>query len=71
VASQFRHRQVRRRFAHLLGISVKTVETHVASALADFLDSRLSLLVTGYRKTTDDALLRIPVAPSVYGAKRI
>jgi len=34
---------------------------------ADLLDDRLTLSVTAYRKTTEDALLRVPVAPSVYG----
>ncbi len=34
---------------------------------ADLFDSRLSLGVTGYRKTTDDALLSVPVAPEIYG----
>jgi len=33
----------------------------------DLLDSRLRLSITGYYKSTDDALLSIPVAPSVYG----
>src|SRR5262249_20591086 len=34
---------------------------------ADMLDSRLTLTVSGYRKTTNDALVAIEVAPSVYG----
>jgi TonB-dependent SusC/RagA subfamily outer membrane receptor len=34
---------------------------------ADLLASRITLSVTGYRKTTDDALLSVPVAASVYG----
>lgn len=34
---------------------------------ATLLDDRLSIGVTGYRKTTEDALLNMPVAPSVYG----
>lgn len=34
---------------------------------AVLLDDRLSVNVTGYRKTTEDALLDVPVAPSVYG----
>lgn len=35
---------------------------------ADLLDDRLSVSLTAYRKTTEDALLDVPVAPSVYGA---
>jgi len=35
---------------------------------ADLLDNRLTVNLTGYRKTTDDALLPFPVAPSVYGS---
>ncbi len=34
---------------------------------ADLLDSRLRLEFTGYRKTTEDALLSVPLPPSVYG----
>lgn len=34
---------------------------------ADLLDDRMSLSITGYRKTTEDALIPVPVAPSVYG----
>ena len=34
---------------------------------ADLLDSRVSLSLTAYRKTTDDALVNVPLAPSVYG----
>ncbi len=34
---------------------------------ADVLDSRVTVSVTGARKTTTDALLEVPVAPSVYG----
>ena len=34
---------------------------------ADLLDDRLTLSFTGYRKTTRDALMRVPVPPSVYG----
>ncbi|MHB1223658.1 MAG: TonB-dependent receptor plug domain-containing protein [Gemmatimonadaceae bacterium] len=34
---------------------------------AELLDSRLSLDVNGYRKSTTDAIMRVPVAPSVYG----
>ena len=34
---------------------------------ADFLDSRLSVTFTGYRKMRYDALESVPVAPSVYG----
>ena len=35
---------------------------------ADLLDDRLMVSFTAYRKTTEDALLRVPVAPSVYGS---
>ena len=35
---------------------------------ADLLADRLTLSFTGYRKTTTDALLAVPVAPSVYGS---
>src|SRR5690606_34754173 len=35
---------------------------------ADLLDDRLMISFTAYRKTTEDALLRVPVAPSVYGS---
>jgi len=35
---------------------------------ADVFDDRISLSVTGFRKTTVDALIDVPVAPSVYGA---
>jgi hypothetical protein len=38
---------------------------------ADLLADRLSLSVTGYRKTRDDALLRVPVPPSVNGGGEI
>ena len=31
----------------------------------DLFDSRLSLVVTGYRKTTADALLATPLPPSI------
>ena len=34
---------------------------------ADLLNDRLTLSITGYRKTTTDALLSVPLAPSVYG----
>src|SRR5690606_28352021 len=34
---------------------------------ADLLEDRLHVSVTGYRKTTDDMLLPVPVASSVYG----
>src|SRR5690606_21157973 len=34
---------------------------------ADLLDGRLTITATGYRKTTDDALLYVPVAPEIYG----
>jgi TonB-linked SusC/RagA family outer membrane protein len=34
---------------------------------ADLLDDRLSLGVTGYRKTREDALMQLPLPPSVYG----
>lgn len=34
---------------------------------ADLLGDRINLTVTGYRKTRDDALLQVPVPPSVYG----
>jgi len=34
---------------------------------ADLLNNGLSVGITGYRKTTDDFLLDVPVAPSVYG----
>lgn len=34
---------------------------------ADMLNDRLRLSLTGYRKTTVDALMSVPVAPSVYG----
>ena len=34
---------------------------------ADLLDDRLTLSFTGYRKTTRDALMKVPVPPSVYG----
>jgi TonB-linked SusC/RagA family outer membrane protein len=34
---------------------------------ADLLADRLTLTVTGYRKTRTDALLSVPVPPSVYG----
>src|SRR5262249_27251251 len=34
---------------------------------ADLFESRLTVSLTGYRKTTDDALLSAPVAPSVNG----
>ncbi|HEX7120592.1 MAG TPA: SusC/RagA family TonB-linked outer membrane protein [Longimicrobiales bacterium] len=33
----------------------------------DLLDDRFAVGFTGYRKTTKDALLSVPVAPSVYG----
>jgi TonB-linked SusC/RagA family outer membrane protein len=35
---------------------------------ADVLDDRLSLGVTGYRKTRVDALMQVPLPPSVYGS---
>lgn len=35
---------------------------------ADLLDSRLTLSISGYRKTTEDALLNVPVAASVGGS---
>jgi TonB-linked SusC/RagA family outer membrane protein len=35
---------------------------------ADLFDDRLSLAVTGYRKTRVDALMQVPLPPSVYGA---
>jgi len=35
---------------------------------ADMLDDRISVSFTGYRNTTKDALLDVPLAPSVYGA---
>lgn len=35
---------------------------------ADLLDDRLTLSFTGFRKTTTDALMSVPLAPSVYGA---
>jgi TonB-dependent SusC/RagA subfamily outer membrane receptor len=35
---------------------------------ADLFADRLSVSVTGYRQTTKDALLAVPVAPSVYGS---
>jgi hypothetical protein len=34
---------------------------------ADLLDDRISLGVTGYRKTRIDALMNVPLPPSVYG----
>ncbi len=34
---------------------------------ADLLDNRLRLTFTGVRKTTDDMLLSVPLAPSIYG----
>jgi TonB-linked SusC/RagA family outer membrane protein len=34
---------------------------------ADLLNDRLSLGVTGYRKTREDALMQLPLPPSVYG----
>jgi TonB-linked SusC/RagA family outer membrane protein len=34
---------------------------------ADLFSDRVTLSVTGYRKTRDDALLEVPVPPSVYG----
>jgi TonB-dependent SusC/RagA subfamily outer membrane receptor len=34
---------------------------------ADLFGDRVTLSVTGYRKTRDDALLQVPVPPSVYG----
>jgi len=34
---------------------------------ADLLSDRVTLTVTGYHKTRDDALLEVPVPPSVYG----
>jgi len=34
---------------------------------ADLFADRLSISVTAYRKTTKDAILNVPVAPSVYG----
>ena len=34
---------------------------------ADLFGGRLSLSFTGYRKTTRDAILSVPIAPSVYG----
>jgi TonB-linked SusC/RagA family outer membrane protein len=35
---------------------------------ADLLGDRLTLGVTGFRKTTTDAMLSVPLAPSVYGS---
>src|SRR5690606_23182192 len=35
---------------------------------AGLLDDRLTVSLTAYRKTTEDALLSVPVAPSVYGS---
>ncbi|MBX6332526.1 MAG: TonB-dependent receptor, partial [Gemmatimonadaceae bacterium] len=35
---------------------------------ADLLDDRLSVGITAYRKTRYDALMSVPVAPSVYGS---
>lgn len=35
---------------------------------ADFLDDRLSVGITAYRKMRHDALISVPVAPSVYGS---
>jgi len=35
---------------------------------ADFLDDRFTLSFTSFRKTTTDAILSVPLAPSVYGA---
>jgi TonB-linked SusC/RagA family outer membrane protein len=34
---------------------------------ADLLNDRLSLGVTGYRKTREDALMQLPLPPSIYG----
>jgi TonB-linked SusC/RagA family outer membrane protein len=34
---------------------------------ADLLDDRLTVGLTGYKKTTTDALVNVPVPPSVYG----
>lgn len=34
---------------------------------ADLLHSRLSISLTGYRKTRNDALLQVPLPPSIYG----
>ncbi|HEU4643134.1 MAG TPA: TonB-dependent receptor [Gemmatimonadaceae bacterium] len=34
---------------------------------ADLLDDRVSLSVTGYRKTREDALMQFPLPPSVFG----
>jgi len=34
---------------------------------ADLFDDRINVTFTGYRKTTKDALVSVPVAPSVYG----
>jgi TonB-linked SusC/RagA family outer membrane protein len=35
---------------------------------ADLFDDRLTLSLTGFRKTTTDAMLSVPLPPSVYGA---
>lgn len=37
---------------------------------ASFLDNRLDLAFTAYRQTTKDALLAVPVAPSVFGENK-
>ncbi len=38
---------------------------------ADVFDDRLTLSVTGFQKTTRDAMLDVPLAPSVYGSASV
>ncbi|MBX6330256.1 MAG: TonB-dependent receptor [Gemmatimonadaceae bacterium] len=56
----------------LTGIGNTTLKPERSTELeggidADLLDDRLSLSVSGYRKTRKDALMRFPLPPSVFG----